>query len=161
MQEKYLSQLGVTAEMIDKQTKITKQPSQGSGTAAPQSQPYSKTNQSTTAHQRTSSSNQKVIAGGRGDEEKNAVAAADKRQVYAQARPESSQGKSQQNMVKQSSTGNYASALATKTAAVNNYTNQYSSQVYASKPSTSQSSSMTSTQYAKMSQSGTNFAKKK
>jgi len=161
MQEKYLSQLGVTPEMIEQQAKLTKQPSLGSG-AAPTSQVYasSKPTQASTTHQRTSSNNQ----------EKNPLAPAEKRQAYAQARPDSSQGASDpnyqkaksQSMVKQSSASNYASATATKTATVNNYTNQYASQVYANKASATQgSSSMSSGQYAKMSQSGANFAKKK
>lgn len=158
MQEKYLAQLGVTQEMMDQQTKLQKQPSQGSGTAAPQSQPYNKsTSQAAVAHQRTSSNNQKVVAG----EEKSGVALAEKRQAYAQPRPDSSQGKSQ-SMIKQGSTSNYASASNAKAASVNNYTSQYSSQVYANKQSTSQGSSgMVAGQYAKMSQSGANFAKKK
>jgi mitogen-activated protein kinase 15 len=167
MQEKYLSQLGVTQEMMEQQAKLTKQSSQSS--AAPTNQTQNKPSQATTTHQRTSSNNQKTVVGGRSEEEKNAIAAAEKRQTYAQ-RPESSHGVSDpayqkakaQSMVKQGSTSNYATATATKTAAVNNYTNQYASQVYANKPSTSQgSSSIASGQYSKMSQSGANFAKKK
>jgi len=171
MQEKYLSQLGVTPEMVE-QSKLAKQPSQSqsSGGAAPTSQPYVK--QGTTAHQRTSSSNQKNVPTGKpgGEEEKNGIAAAEKRNTYAQVRPDSSQGasdilyqKAKVQNVKQSSASNYASTNVTKSAAVtNNYVSQYASQVYASKPSASQGSSgMGSTQYGKMSQSGTNFAKKK
>jgi len=162
MQEKYLAQLGVTAEMVEQQTKLTKQPSQGSGNAAPASQPYTKSSQQPAAsHQRTSSSNQKNVL----QEEKNGVVVGEKRQAYAQARPDSSQSGSTktQSIVKQGSASNYATATSsTKTAAVtNNYVNQYASQVYASKSNASQGSSSVSGQYSKMSQSGTNFAKKK
>jgi mitogen-activated protein kinase 15 len=167
MQEKYLTQLGVTQEMMEQQANLNKQSSQGG--VAPTNQTQNKPSQVATTHQRTSSNNQKTVVGGRSEEEKNAIAAAEKRQTYAQ-RPESSQGVSDpayqkakaQSMVKQGSASNYATATATKTAAVNNYTNQYASQVYANKPSTSQgSSSISSGQYTKMSQSGANFAKKK
>jgi len=171
MQEKYLAQLGVTAEMVDQQTKLTKQASQGSGSAAPTSQTYvngKSSQQSTTAsHQRTSSNNQKNAL----QEEKNGVVG-EKRQAYAQARPDSSHSGSDslyqktktQSMMKQTSTGNYATASSSsKTSTVtNNYVNQYASQVYASKQSVGQGSSSTASgQYSKMSQSGTNFAKKK
>jgi len=170
MQERYLAQLGVSSEMVEQQTKLAKQPSQGSGNAAPTSQSYTKSSQSGTgtSHQRTSSNNSKNVL----QEEKNGVVAGEKRQVYAQARPDSTHGGSDslyqkakaQNMMKQASSGNYATASSTsKPAAVtNNYVNQYASQVYASKPAASMGSSSTSSgQYSKMSQSGTNFAKKK
>jgi mitogen-activated protein kinase 15 len=170
MQEKYLSQLGVTPEMVEQSKLAKQQPSQGSGGAVPSSQSYSKPSQNTTAHQRTSSNQKNFVSGKSGEEEKNVIAAAEKRTTYAQSRPDSSNGtsdvlyqKAKAQNSKQPSAGSYASTNSTKTAAVsNNYVNQYASQVYASKPIVSQGSSgMGSTQYSKMSQSGTNFAKKK
>jgi len=180
MQEKYLAQLGATPEMIEQQKVTKQQPAQGSGSTASttastsqsqsQSQSYNKPAQSTLSHQRVSSSQKKthVVS----EEEKNVAAAAEKKQVYANARPESSHATSEiyqkaqarsQTLVKQGSASNYTSTTSTTKAAPvqNNYSNQYASQVYASKQSMGQGSSGMGTQYSKMSQSGTNFAKKK
>jgi len=167
MQEKYLAQLGVTPEMLEQQ----KQAKQQAETAST-STTSTKTSQNGMSHQRTSSNNQKssVPSNTGYEEEKSAQQAQERKQGYTNARPDSSHGsdtlyqKAQaktQSMLRQTSTG-YSSNPATKASAVtNNYVNQYSSQAYASKPSATQSTTSTSGTYSKMSQSGTNFAKKK
>jgi len=176
MQERYLAQMGATPEMMEQQKLAKQQPAQGSGSTASTttstSQVYNKPTQSTPStqsHQRVSSSQKKTHV--TSEEEKNINAAAEKKQAYANARPESSHASSElyqktqarsQALVKQSSASNYATTTTTKAApAQNNYANQYASQVYASKQSMGQGSSSMGTQYSKMSQSGTNFAKKK
>jgi mitogen-activated protein kinase 15 len=176
MQEKYLAQLGATPEMIEQQKALKQQqPSQSSGSTATStvstSQSYIKQSSTTQSHQRVASSQQQKKSHLPIEEEKNALAAAEKKQMYANARPDSSAGSDiyqkvqskAQSMVKQGSATNYASTNATQKASSiqNNYVNQYSSQTYATKPSVSQGSSGMTAQYSKMSQSGTNFAKKK
>jgi len=174
LQEKYLAQLGVTPEMVEQQ-KLAKQQSQTSeastNSTASASQVQGRSAQNGVAHQRTSS-NQKsynTTSSMGFEEEKNAASVAEKKQTYANVRPDSSQGNSDAlyqkaqtktpTMMKQNSTGAYASN-PTKTSSVSNgYVNQYAAQNYASKPSTSQGAGVGA--YAKMSQSGTNFAKKK
>jgi len=169
MQEKYLAQLGVTPEMIEQQKQAKQQVEPGSaGTSS------TKTSQNGMSHQRTSSNNQKssMQANAGYEEEKSAQQAQERKQAYAQARPDSSHGGSEtlyqkaqaktQSMLRQTSTGGYASNQQTKTSSAvnNNYVNQYASQTYASKPTASQGTSASGS-YSKMFQSGTNFAKKK
>lgn len=174
LQEKYLAQLGVTPDMLEQQ-KLTKQQSQpetSNTSTASTSQSQSKSSQNGMAHQRTSSQKQSNSTSTAGfEEEKNGTNGLEKKQTYANARPDSSHGngnsdtlyqKAQaktQSMMKQNSTGGYAAPSGpTKSTSVNNYVNQYASQTYASKSSTT---AQPGSGYAKMSQSGTNFAKKK
>jgi mitogen-activated protein kinase 15 len=174
LQEKYLAQLGVTPEMLEQQ-KLAKQQSQpeaSTNSTASMSQPsqsHSKSSQNGVAHQRTSSSQKQYNATSAAEEEKNANVP-EKKQTYTNVRPDSSHGNSDtfyqkaqsktQTMMKQNSTGGYAAGPA-KSTSVNNYVNQYASLTYASnKPSAAQGTTVGSG-YSKMSQSGTNFAKKK
>jgi len=171
IQEKYLSQLGVTPEMLEQQ-KLAKQQAAAQAShdttnttsASTVSQSYSKSSQNGVSHSR-SSSNYQSKNQPQYEEQKNTSNVPEKRQVYAQ-RPESQGGSDSlyqkakaQALVKQGSAGVYSGA-STKTTATNSYVNQYSAQTFASKPSMGGSNTMGGT--TKVSQgSGTNLLKKK
>jgi mitogen-activated protein kinase 15 len=180
MQEKYLSQLGVSPDMVEQQ-KLSKQPSQVNESAnttstTVSSQSYSKNSQSQSGvtHQRsTSNSNYQKTSTTTSavEEEKNFGNQPEKKQAYA-SRPDSSHGGSDalyqkaqakaQSMLKQASTGTgtYASGSSTKATMQGSYVNQHTtSQAYNTKPTSSQANALGG--YSKMSQSGTNFAKKR
>jgi len=180
MQEKYLSQLGVTPEMLEQQ-KLAKQNSatlpheNNTANTTSTSSHYSKASTNgANAHQRsTSGYQQKSYSNAQAsgyEEQKNTGSVYEKKQyVYANSRPDSAQAGSDalyqraqakaQSMLKHGSTSGTSGGGYTVTSnkTSNSYVSQYSTpnQTYASKPSTSQGN------YSKMSQSGSNFMKKK
>jgi mitogen-activated protein kinase 15 len=172
-QEKYLAQLGVTPEMIEQQ-KLAKQQSEPGSAGASTNYSSTKTSQNGMSHQRTSSNNQtsqkNTMQSTTGfEEEKSPNHQIERKPTNTNARPDSSQGsdnlyqraQAKTQMMKQTSTGGYPSTSnPVKASSSNNYANQYASQPYASKPAVSQGTGV-SAAYSKMSQSGSNFAKKK
>lgn len=166
-QQQYLKQLGVTEEMIEQQ-KLAKQQSEPSSAGLSGS---TKTSQNSMSHQRTGSNNQKsAMQSTAGFEEEKGSNNQLERKATNNARPDSSQGgadglyqraQAKAQMMKQNSTGGYTQNPTKSTVTSNSYVNQqqYASQNYASKPGVSQPGASAS--YTKMSQSGTNFAKKK
>jgi serine/threonine protein kinase len=176
IQEKYLSQLGVTPEMLEQQ-KLAKQASAGMAsndttTTAATSQSHSKSSQNGISHSRSSSNYASKNQSGTSqyEEQKNMTSnVPEKRQVYATAsRPESQGGSDSlyqkakaQAMVKQGSATGTTYTSSTKTTATNSYVNQYSAQTFASSKSGVGSGAGT-TGGTKVSQSsGTNLLKKK
>jgi mitogen-activated protein kinase 15 len=176
IQEKYLSQLGVTPEMLEQQ-KLAKQASAGMAsndttTTAATSQSHSKSSQNGISHSRSSSNYASKNQSGTSqyEEQKNMASnVPEKRQVYATAsRPESQGGSDSlyqkakaQAMVKQGSATGTTYTSSTKTTATNSYVNQYSAQTFASSKS-GVGSGVGTTGGNKVSQgSGTNLLKKK